>query len=59
MLIERSWIIEIDEARCPKLICEHFQIAFLRPDRNCASLLLNSLRQVFYLSGYTQHEQVA
>jgi len=33
-LIERSWIIEIDEARCPKLICEHFQIRFpSRPDR--------------------------
>src|ERR1700744_124013 len=27
-LIERSWIIEIDKARCPKLICEIFQIRF-------------------------------
>ena len=33
-LIEGSSIIEIDEARCPKLICEHFQIRFpSRPDR--------------------------
>jgi len=27
-LIEGSWIIEIDEARCPKLVCELFQIRF-------------------------------
>jgi len=40
-LIERSWISEIDKARCPTLICEIFQIRFLRvPTEKCASLLL-------------------
>src|SRR5258708_18251848 len=30
-LIDRSWIIEIDKARCPVLLCELFQLRFPSP----------------------------
>jgi len=60
-LIERSWIIEIDKARCPKLIYEIVQIRFSsRPYRKVCVTPSQILGDKFsYLSCYPQHEQVA